>query len=208
MGLSFDLLINALIAGILLGPLAFASLSFGISQSTSAGWTGFSTLAGIGVGLVALGLFIWRELSVETPLLELRVFKSRDFTLTILTQWAGISTMFGTFFLIPLFLQQGSGQRATAFGRAPARTTGELASKTLSVENRARLANHRKGAKHQIPLRNQLKRINVGIRFRGWIAQSVEQRTENPCVAGSIPAPATTFKIFNKINGFKRFFTP
>jgi hypothetical protein len=29
----------------------------------------------------------------------------------------------------------------------------------------------------------------------GWIAQSVEQRTENPCVAGSIPAPATTFSI-------------
>src|SRR5437660_891987 len=27
----------------------------------------------------------------------------------------------------------------------------------------------------------------------GWIAQSVEQRTENPCVAGSIPAPATSF---------------
>ncbi len=25
----------------------------------------------------------------------------------------------------------------------------------------------------------------------GWIAQSVEQRTENPRVAGSIPAPAT-----------------
>ena len=29
--------------------------------------------------------------------------------------------------------------------------------------------------------------------FGGWIAQSVEQRTENPCVGGSIPSPATTF---------------
>ena len=27
-------------------------------------------------------------------------------------------------------------------------------------------------------------------KFYGRIAQSVEQRTENPCVAGSIPAPA------------------
>src|SRR3954471_14852352 len=27
----------------------------------------------------------------------------------------------------------------------------------------------------------------------GWVAQLVEQRTENPCVAGSIPASATTF---------------
>src|SRR5205823_5639469 len=71
---------------------------------------------------------------------------------------------------------------------------GKLASKTLSVENRARLASHRKSAKHQIPLRNQLKRINVGIRLCGWIAQSVEQRTENPCVGGSIPPPATIYR--------------
>jgi hypothetical protein len=29
----------------------------------------------------------------------------------------------------------------------------------------------------------------------GWIAQLVEQRTENPRVAGSIPAPATPLKM-------------
>jgi hypothetical protein len=36
----------------------------------------------------------------------------------------------------------------------------------------------------------------------GRIAQLVEQRTENPCVAGSIPAPATTSFPFNRINAF------
>jgi hypothetical protein len=39
----------------------------------------------------------------------------------------------------------------------------------------------------------------------GWIAQSVEQRTENPCVGGSIPSPATTPIKFNGINGFAPF---
>ena len=34
-------------------------------------------------------------------------------------------------------------------------------------------------------------RIPYGPPFYGSIAQSVEQRTENPCVAGSIPAGAT-----------------
>ena len=34
----------------------------------------------------------------------------------------------------------------------------------------------------------------------GGVAQSVEQRTENPCVAGSIPAPATTFPLILDIN--------
>ena len=43
------------------------------------------------------------------------------------------------------------------------------------------------------------------IRFFGWIAQLVEQRTENPCVASSILAPATTFNNTNRIRGFVRF---
>jgi EmrB/QacA subfamily drug resistance transporter len=102
--------------GILLGPLAFAALSFGVSQSTFAGWTAPLTLAGIGLGLVALGLFVWRELVTTDPVLELRVFAVRDFTLGILTQWAAIAAMFGTFFLVPLFLQQVLGYGAFETG--------------------------------------------------------------------------------------------
>jgi EmrB/QacA subfamily drug resistance transporter len=95
--------------GIVLGPLAFASLSFGISNSISAGWTALPTLGGIAVGLLALGLFVWRELATQDPVLELRVFARRDFALAIVTQWAAIGTLFGTFFLVPLFLQQVRG---------------------------------------------------------------------------------------------------
>jgi EmrB/QacA subfamily drug resistance transporter len=102
--------------GIVLGPLAFASLSFGISQSTYAGWTAAPTLGGIGVGLVALALFVWHELSIHDPVLELRVFRGRDFSLAILTQWAGVGAMFGTFLLIPLFLQQVRGYGALETG--------------------------------------------------------------------------------------------
>jgi predicted MFS family arabinose efflux permease len=95
--------------GIILGPLAFASLSFGVSQSTSTGWTAPSTVVSLAVGLIALVLFVWRELSVADPVIELRVFRGRDFSLGILTQWTAFAAMFGTFFLIPLFLQQVRG---------------------------------------------------------------------------------------------------
>src|SRR5687767_6041183 len=40
--------------GIVLGPLGFAALTYGIGESTGAGWTGATTLTGIGVGVVAL----------------------------------------------------------------------------------------------------------------------------------------------------------
>ena len=33
----------------------------------------------------------------------------------------------------------------------------------------------------------------------GWVAQLVEQRTENPCVGGSIPPPATISQNHNKV---------
>jgi EmrB/QacA subfamily drug resistance transporter len=102
--------------GIVLGPLAFASLSFGVSQSTNAGWTAPSTLGGIAIGFVALVLFVWRELSISDPVLDLRVFRGRDFTLGIITQWAAFAAMFGTFFLIPVFLQQVRGYGALETG--------------------------------------------------------------------------------------------
>jgi EmrB/QacA subfamily drug resistance transporter len=102
--------------GVILGPLAFVALSFGISQSTTAGWTAPVTLGGIAVGLITLALFVWRELTVADPILELRVFKNRDFTLAIMTQWAGFGAMFGTFFLVPLFLQQVRGYGAFETG--------------------------------------------------------------------------------------------
>ena len=96
-------------AGLVLGPIAFSALTYGISESTEYGWTGLPTVIGVSIGLAALAAFIVRELSTRQPLLELRVFKSRDFTLAILTQWLMISGMFGTFFLIPVFLQQIGG---------------------------------------------------------------------------------------------------
>ena len=36
---------------------------------------------------------------------------------------------------------------------------------------------------------------------QGWIAQLVEQRTENPRVPGSIPGPATP-PVFMRLSGF------
>jgi predicted MFS family arabinose efflux permease len=107
--------------GIVRGPLAFASISFGVSQSTVAGWTAASTLGGIGLGVAALALFVWRELSTVDPVIDLRVFGSRDFALGILAQWTAVAAMFGTFFLIPLFLHRvrGYGAFETGFYTLP-----------------------------------------------------------------------------------------
>lgn len=104
-GAEFDLL------GTILGPIAFAGLSYGVSEGAS-GWTSKETLLGLIGGGVALILFIIVELRAKAPLLELRVFKSVDFSLAIVVQWVGQFALFGALFLIPQFLQQARGYGA------------------------------------------------------------------------------------------------
>lgn len=101
--------------GIILAPLAFAALSYGVTQGGTS-WTSTETLTGIAVGVVALILFIFVELRRENPLLELRVFRSGNFTRGIVVQWVSQFALFGSFFLVPLLLQQAHGYSAFKTG--------------------------------------------------------------------------------------------
>lgn len=97
--------------GMILGPLAFAALSYGVSQGAES-WTSDKTLGGLIIGGIALISFIIVELRVRTPLLELRVFRSLDFTLGILVQWVAQFALYGAIFLMPQFLQYARGYGA------------------------------------------------------------------------------------------------
>lgn len=97
--------------GVVLAPLAFAALSYGVSEGATS-WTSTATIGGIAVGVVALALFIAAELRSTAPLLELRVFQSSEFVRAILVQWVGQFALFGSLFLAPLFLQQVRGYGA------------------------------------------------------------------------------------------------
>ncbi|PGL73484.1 DHA2 family efflux MFS transporter permease subunit [Bacillus sp. AFS055030] len=90
--------------GIIIAPIAFSMLAYGVSQSSTS-WTSRETLTGLIVGGVALLLFIFVELRLKQPLLELRVFKSSDFVRSILITWIMQIALFGSFLIVPLFLQ-------------------------------------------------------------------------------------------------------
>jgi EmrB/QacA subfamily drug resistance transporter len=97
--------------GMLLAPLAFAALSYGVSEGGTS-WTSTKTIPGIVIGGLALILFTITELRRRQPLLELRVFRSSDFTRGIIVQWISQIALFGTLFMVPLFLQQAKGYSA------------------------------------------------------------------------------------------------
>ncbi|MFD2877639.1 MFS transporter [Paenibacillus rhizoplanae] len=58
---------------------------------------------------MALIAFVIAELRSKTPLLELRILKSVDFTTGIIVQWIAQFGLYGALFLLPQFLQQARG---------------------------------------------------------------------------------------------------
>ncbi len=71
----------------------------------------------LAVGLAMLASFAVYELRVvKDPVLDLRLFKTYDFTVSSVMTWVLRATVFGSFFLIPLFLQQFRGLTAFQAG--------------------------------------------------------------------------------------------
>ena len=113
------------VSSILLSALAFGGIVYGLSQfgGASTGDAGSAVqLIGwgaIGGGLVFLTVFVWRQLSLqkrERALLDLRVFQSRNYVLSVIIMAIVALSMFGTFSLLPLFLQTVAGLTAAQSG--------------------------------------------------------------------------------------------
>jgi EmrB/QacA subfamily drug resistance transporter len=89
-----------------------------VSPAADYGWGDGRTLA-LGAGsLVLLGLFLAREATAATPLIPLRIFRSRNVTGANLVQVLTVAGMFGMFFMGSLYLQLVEGYDALQIGLA------------------------------------------------------------------------------------------
>lgn len=104
------------ILGMLLAPVAFSSLAYGVSAGGLSG-TSFNALMWLLTGIIILILFIMVELKHKHPILELKVFYSPRFTIGIVVKWLFQITMGAILFLIPVYLQQVKGLSAFAVGK-------------------------------------------------------------------------------------------
>ncbi|MDB5056339.1 MAG: transporter, partial [Bacilli bacterium] len=101
--------------GMLLAPIAFATLAYGVNRG-GISWTSKPTVISLIIGGVALLVFIIVELRQKQPLLELRAFGSSDFTRGVLISWITLIALFGAILLIPIYLQQVMGYGALKTG--------------------------------------------------------------------------------------------
>ncbi|RAP77420.1 DHA2 family efflux MFS transporter permease subunit [Paenibacillus montanisoli] len=104
------------VLGMILAPIAFAALAYGVSEGGRTSWTADNTLWGLIGGGIALILLIIVELTHKQPLLELRVFRSSDFTRGTILVWIVQIALFGAMILMPVFLQEIKGYSALDTG--------------------------------------------------------------------------------------------
>jgi EmrB/QacA subfamily drug resistance transporter len=110
-GLRFDL------RGFVLSAIGFSALLLAFTDAATDGWTSPISLVRFGIGIAALSLWVWVELTDEHPLLDLRIFKVRMFTLSSIINFIVTLGMFGGMLLLPVFLQnlRGLGAAETGF---------------------------------------------------------------------------------------------
>ena len=102
--------------GAILGALSLGGIVYALIEQPHFGWAHPLIYSTMGVGIVSLALFIWREKVAAQPMMPLELFRSRNFTagnIATLSIYAGLSLVA---FLITIFVQQVGHYTATAAG--------------------------------------------------------------------------------------------
>jgi DHA2 family multidrug resistance protein len=103
--------------GIALLAAGLAALQFFLEEGQKKDWFNDRLIATCGViTVVALALFVWRELTAKVPAVNLRLFQDSLFTSGTLIGAAMFAVLLASMFLLPLFMQELLGFTATQSG--------------------------------------------------------------------------------------------
>lgn len=91
---------------ILLSTVGFGGIVYGFSHAgEGGGWSDPTVYVCLVAGFVSLALFVWRQLVVKEPTLDVRVFKYPMFALAAALLMVMMMTLFSTLILLPMYLQ-------------------------------------------------------------------------------------------------------
>lgn len=104
------------VLSIILSTFGFGGLLYGFSTAGSHGWTSSHVIISFIIGVLALIWFILRQLHLEEPILEFRVFKNTIFTLTTALGMIAFMSLIGAAVVLPLLMQEMLGFSAFESG--------------------------------------------------------------------------------------------
>lgn len=90
---------------LVLSSIGFGSLLYGFSMAGESGWLNYFVLVPLSIGSISLLVFILRQLRLEEPMLDFRIYKYPMFTLSTIISAALSIGMFSGMILTPLYVQ-------------------------------------------------------------------------------------------------------
>lgn len=96
-------------ASVILSSIGFGGILYGFSSAGSMGWEHPAVYGTISIGMVALAIFVWRQLKLDKPLLQVRIYKYPMFALSSVISIALAMSMFSGMILMPIYVQTIKG---------------------------------------------------------------------------------------------------
>ncbi|WP_281975361.1 DHA2 family efflux MFS transporter permease subunit [Halobacillus litoralis] len=104
------------IISIILSTFGFGGLLYGLSSAGNDGWDSANVYVAVIIGVVSLTAFIIRQLRLETPILEFRVFRNKIYSLAAVISMIVMVSMLGAELLLPIYMQTMRGFTAFESG--------------------------------------------------------------------------------------------
>lgn len=143
--------------GGLLSIAGLLTLVYAAIEAPDRGWVDPLILAGFAVSLLLLSIFVWWELRTPQPMIDLHLFKDRQFTWGNINATVVSFALFGLLFVVPLYLQFVLGHDAFNTGLRLLPLIGGF---VIGVGAGTRVANH---IGHRTPIAVGLVLTGVGL---------------------------------------------
>lgn len=102
--------------GMILLCIFLGTLLNGLTNAQRQGWTSDPILLQFAIAVVAAGGFVWWEIKTAKPMLDLRLFANIPFSAASLVAFIMGAGLFGSTYLVPLFVQTIQGLTPTQAG--------------------------------------------------------------------------------------------
>jgi DHA2 family lincomycin resistance protein-like MFS transporter len=90
---------------IALSTIGFGGIVYGFSSAGEHGWSEPAVIWTIATGGIALLLFVWRQLILKQPVMDLRAFKYPTFALVAVLLFVLMMTFFSSAIMLPMLMQ-------------------------------------------------------------------------------------------------------
>lgn len=147
--------------GLLLVSTAAFAVVWGLVRGNDAGWLSAEILAALVGGVVLAMAFVRWELRVDRPMLPMRFFSSRPFSVGAAASFLLVGSLYGSVFFMAQFIQIGLGEDALGAGLRLLPWTGVL---FVTAPIAGQIADR---VGHRLILSTGLLLQSIGI---GWLA--------------------------------------